>query len=386
MAFSILLPVQFSSPSSAFTHPHTTFPINRPLPRLTRRPRSRTHHTHPSTPSPAPFLNMSTAPPPDHPNHSLPPGGVLYFSYGSNMSREKLRNRGSDATPPIAFTSAQPARLADWSLSFNMRGAPPVEPAMGSIKPEPSSEVFGIAYRIEDEPSWQKLMITEGISSTPATDSYHVVDVNVECFEPDTPQVRVTRSAKTLKSNPRVTLEPSLEPYVRPSRRYVDLLIGGAESEGLPEPYIRQLKEIVVARRWTVSPLFAVMTIAIPALFIVRKMQMTFLTYPLRTYGVILYAQHERIMFCQKLRPVQRMQLWALRCLLFLLYALYVPPVMVLVLLHPKSRAYYMTIVKMFKAQQPKNGTEGDKLSEDQKAEVAKLANQAIGAMPQTSK
>ena len=62
---------------------------------------------------------------------------VYYFGVGSNLSRERLENRSISGKKiePISF---EPCVIYDFRLAFNLKGIPPMEPAMGSIEPLPS--------------------------------------------------------------------------------------------------------------------------------------------------------------------------------------------------------------------------------------------------------
>jgi len=62
---------------------------------------------------------------------------VYYFGVGSNLSRTKLESRsmGGKKIHPINF---EPCVIYDFRLAFNLKGIPPMEPAMGSIEPLPS--------------------------------------------------------------------------------------------------------------------------------------------------------------------------------------------------------------------------------------------------------
>jgi hypothetical protein len=55
---------------------------------------------------------------------------LYYFGIGSNMLRSKIENRGFNGTP-IEIMEMEPAVVKGHRLAFNMRGFPPLEPAMG---------------------------------------------------------------------------------------------------------------------------------------------------------------------------------------------------------------------------------------------------------------
>ena len=62
---------------------------------------------------------------------------IYYFGVGSNLSRQKLENRSWDGGRKIRILSMEPCVIPDHRLAFNMRGFPPLEPAMGGLEPLP---------------------------------------------------------------------------------------------------------------------------------------------------------------------------------------------------------------------------------------------------------
>lgn len=267
-------------------------------------------------------------------------GGYLYFCYGSNMSREKLRTRGDSGSESINYDDVWVARLLDWQLCFDMRGAPPTEPAMGSIQEAPADEVYGLVYRLRSEQCWKKLLASEGVTENPTRDSYHVIDVEVECYLPDTAAEKRLMKVRTLMTNPRHKLSRALQKDVRPSQRYMNILIEGAQSELLPKAYVERLRNIKVARKWPESPLRMLMNFVIPLAFISRRMQLRFIIVPLYTLGVFLYAKHEEIVTEGKLNRSREARLLILRSAMFILYGIYAIPAMLLLMFSPKARMF----------------------------------------------
>ena len=87
---------------------------------------------------------------------------VWYFSYGSNMSREKLE--GSRGIHPIAKAAVS---IIGWQLTFNIPGIPYKEPVFTSVTPKAYfgyhgiPDVNGIAYLISSE-DYAKIVASEG--------------------------------------------------------------------------------------------------------------------------------------------------------------------------------------------------------------------------------
>lgn len=267
-------------------------------------------------------------------------GGYLYFCYGSNLSREKLRHRGGKDSPPIEYEQVWIGRLTGWQLCFDLRGAPPTEPCMGSIQQAPEDEVYGLVYRLRSEACWKKLLLSEGVTETPEKDSYHVIDVDVECYLADKPEDQNMMKVKTLMTNPRLRLLRSLQKDVRPSERYMKIMIDGATSEKLPKAYLERLKSIRVARKWQPSLLLWMMNFVIPLMFLTRRLRMRFITQPLGNLGVFLYAKHEGLVTEGKMNAAQKAQLMSLRFAMLFLYGVYAFPAMLLFLLSPRARAF----------------------------------------------
>ena len=66
-------------------------------------------------------------------------GLVRYFAFGSNLAKSKMGSRGKNSSA-LAYERRWPAVAHDQRLAFNMRGFPPLEPAMAGIEPSPGQE------------------------------------------------------------------------------------------------------------------------------------------------------------------------------------------------------------------------------------------------------
>lgn len=69
---------------------------------------------------------------------------MLYFAYGSNLDRERMKERKCD------FSSAKSAHLKDWKLVFNKRSAKIPAMGFGNVIPAKGEIVEGILYEMDD--------------------------------------------------------------------------------------------------------------------------------------------------------------------------------------------------------------------------------------------
>ena len=85
---------------------------------------------------------------------------LYYFAVGSNMLKSKLINRGINNTL-IDVISIKPAVVNDHRLAFNMKGFPPLEPAMGGIEPCNGNDCHGALIEVTYE-NYNKIWLSEG--------------------------------------------------------------------------------------------------------------------------------------------------------------------------------------------------------------------------------
>lgn len=144
---------------------------------------------------------------------------VFYFAYGSNMS-SKIFVHGFRKIQP---QSAERAVLKGYRLAFSEPGIPFFEPSYANVEKDDAAQCEGVLYRITPEQmDW--LDITEGGRA------YNIIHVPVEGVESGT----VTAQTFTSKA---------IAHGLLPSKRYVDILIHGAEEHGLSEMWITMLKK-----------------------------------------------------------------------------------------------------------------------------------------------
>ncbi|HXC52720.1 MAG TPA: gamma-glutamylcyclotransferase family protein [Candidatus Limnocylindrales bacterium] len=156
---------------------------------------------------------------------------VAYFAYGSNMDGSTLRVRRS-----IDWSRATAACAKGWQLVIRkpslLGGA---AGAMANIIADAASEVWGVLYEITAD-DLEHLELTEGVK----IGHYERTEVVVEPVERWDEDGAATVRAVTLTSG---TEDPSL----RPTARYMELLLSGAAEHGLPESWIETLRRFETA-------------------------------------------------------------------------------------------------------------------------------------------
>lgn len=146
---------------------------------------------------------------------------ITYFGYGSNINLASLRSKGV-----IPVSSAR-AVLHGWKLRFNVKHWFRHEGGVGNIRPssDPADLVEGMIHIFPDEQ----------LASLDAVESYGYgydrITISVE-----TPQGPL--SALTY-----VGLPEFIDDDCLPSRRYLNIIVKGAEAAGLSAPYIERLRQ-----------------------------------------------------------------------------------------------------------------------------------------------
>jgi len=170
---------------------------------------------------------------------------TFYFAYGSNMDKDTLRERRG-----IEWTRAVPALARGWRLSVNKPSLLGTGEAMATIVADPAGEVWGVLYEIATT-DYEHLEFTEGVK----IDHYRRVTVVVEPATAWDGVERGTIGANTVERGTieRITVEAVTlasdhrDPGIRPTRRYMNLLLAGAADHGLPASWIDFLRAIEAA-------------------------------------------------------------------------------------------------------------------------------------------
>ncbi|XP_051576199.1 gamma-glutamylcyclotransferase-like [Myxocyprinus asiaticus] len=158
-------------------------------------------------------MNNST----DHKNGST----FLYFAYGSNLLKERLQLKNPSA---IVYCVA---RLKDYKLAFgNHKGLKSLRwhGGVATIEYSPGDEVWGVVWRMN-------------ISDLESLDSQE--NVKMGTYSP----MEVSVSASGQDLNCRTYMMNSCV-YGPPSPQYLQVIVMGAEQNGLPEEYQEKLRSI----------------------------------------------------------------------------------------------------------------------------------------------
>uniref|UniRef100_A0A672PBE8 Gamma-glutamylcyclotransferase b n=1 Tax=Sinocyclocheilus grahami TaxID=75366 RepID=A0A672PBE8_SINGR len=145
----------------------------------------------------------------------------LYFAYGSNLLKERLQLKNPSATVYCV------AKLKDYKLAFgNHKGLASQRwhGGVGTIEHSPGDEVWGVVWRMNMS-DLESLDRQENVKMG----TYSPVEVNVATSRQDL-------SCRTYIMNSCV--------YAPPSPQYLQVIVMGAEQNGLPEDYQDKLRSI----------------------------------------------------------------------------------------------------------------------------------------------
>lgn len=149
---------------------------------------------------------------------------IWYFAYGSNMQRDTFCGRRG-----VVCQRAVPVRAPGWRVVFDKPPLLPIGEAFANLVPDPGAEALGVAYAVSDE-DFAHIELTEGV----AIGNYARVTV------PVTPLRDVPEPPCRAHSLSSVRRDASL----RPSTRYMGLVIAGALEHDLPAPWIEFLRAV----------------------------------------------------------------------------------------------------------------------------------------------
>lgn len=151
---------------------------------------------------------------------------VYYFAYGSNMDTATLGGRRG-----ITLGLAGAGRAKGWRLALDKPSLLGNGEAVATIVEDPQAEVWGVLYEISPQ-DFEHLSLTEGV----LIDHYRCVEVVVLVGSPWSDEERPM---------PAISLTSDLrDASLRPSRRYMNLLLRGAAEHGLPAAWIRMLEDV----------------------------------------------------------------------------------------------------------------------------------------------
>jgi sulfite reductase (NADPH) flavoprotein alpha-component len=142
-----------------------------------------------------------------------------YFGYGSNINLISLRAKGVE---PI---SSERGILRGWKLKFNVQHWFQHEGGVGNIQPSTdiNDYVEGMVHCCKDEHQ----------ASLDAMESYGVGYDRIE--------VNVETANGLIRAQAYIGLPAFLDENCLPTRRYLNIIIKGAEAAGLSKPYLEKL-------------------------------------------------------------------------------------------------------------------------------------------------
>ena len=149
---------------------------------------------------------------------------MLYFAYGSNMSRAQMRER----CPGHELIGK--AVLMNHALCFP-RSSPVRNCGVAGIVVQPGAEVWGVVYRLHDE-DLAALDRREGYDPSKPAHVNRYNRMNVRALKDGAPLDCVTYIASAQPGR-----------HV-PNAAYMAAIITGAEENGLPADYVAALRNI----------------------------------------------------------------------------------------------------------------------------------------------
>lgn len=148
------------------------------------------------------------------------------------MNPRKIGPLASNPLRRFPIFHSTPASLPNYRLVFDVPGLPP-EPSFANLLQAYGSTVHGVLHWIA-RPDFDLLALSEGVFSVPFIPSTTTQDVTVTVQNPQGDSYEI--SAKTFVFKFRVS--SAWRPFLKPSRRYLQLAVDGAQYWGVYPPYV----------------------------------------------------------------------------------------------------------------------------------------------------
>jgi cation transport regulator ChaC len=157
-----------------------------------------------------------------------------YFAYGSSLDPQHVDEwRQEHGYPGGILDEGQVAVLDDWELSLSVPSRYWMG-AVGTIEPRPGGSVYGVLFEVPEEHA-DVVRHKEGV----ATGLFREVEVETRLWAPTGDEVTIQlMPARAFRAAPGRTVTPAPPP----SRRWLDIVVRGAQARGLPELWIAELK------------------------------------------------------------------------------------------------------------------------------------------------
>lgn len=141
-----------------------------------------------------------------------------YFAYGANMDPVKMRERAPGARALGA------ALAGGWRLTFTL-DSPAWGGGVAHIEADPNDEVWGVLWDATE-------------SDMVALDEYEGVAIGAYVRD----RISVVHDGKEVVAFVYFAIPRGHKP---PSKRYMNALVRGARSHGLPKPYVDRLRALM---------------------------------------------------------------------------------------------------------------------------------------------
>ncbi len=152
------------------------------------------------------------------------------------MQRDTLCGRRG-----VTVRRAVAVRAPGWRVVFDKPPLIPIGEAFANLMPEPGAVAFGVAFDVPDD-DHAHIELTEGV----LIGNYRRVELAVEPLGacPTPPGTAVSLSS------------PRRDATLRPSARYMGLVVAGAREHGLPDDYVSWLEAVPVGESSAVARAF----------------------------------------------------------------------------------------------------------------------------------
>ena len=145
---------------------------------------------------------------------------MFYFAYGSNMNLDQMRERR------VSYENSRRALLRDYKLGFT-KTSKRYNAGVADIVESKGNFVEGVLYEVTEE----------GMANL---DKFEGIEQNVY------KRVKVVVQLESGEKLEAITYKvvSAEEPFIPPSKEYMDKIIKGAETHRLSKNYIQKLKAI----------------------------------------------------------------------------------------------------------------------------------------------
>lgn len=167
----------------------------------------------------------------------IPVDAIPYFAYFSNLNPRKIGPLAQSELRRFPIIHSELAILPFYKLTFSTPGVP-LEPALGNIEPDQSSEVHGVLHWVSPE-NFKKLERSEAVPQFQSQ-----LPSFLKSFLPrkEIVKVSLSQSGRTVFASTFV-FPPFAPSWAKPSRRYVNVAIDGARYWKLDPDYIQNVLE-----------------------------------------------------------------------------------------------------------------------------------------------